>query len=106
MSVYSVKMTDSTFYALVYGDHWEDIQYFSSFNKACAKLIIQSRFIEDSGFYPMIFGYKQDPLNENGTYGRTKNMLCVMKIDELKRFDEAAIMENPMIAFHLVESIL
>lgn len=99
-------MSDNTFYALVYGESWEDVEYFASFNKACQKLIIQSRFLEaDSAFHPIILGYNHNASYGNGTYGRTKNMLGVMKLDELKRFDEKAIMENPMIAIHLVEHI-
>lgn len=43
----TVMLMNSTamFYAVVYGDNWEDIEYFSSIHKAKAKLVIHTRFI-------------------------------------------------------------
>lgn len=91
------------FYAVVYGNDWEDIEYFSSFQKACAKLVIQSRSPSNS-FHPMLFEYSRE--SSGGTYGRTKNIHGIMKLEELWRYDERSLKENPMQAFHLIEIVL
>jgi hypothetical protein len=90
---------------VVYGDHWEDIEYFSSFHKARKNLVIQTRFKDssDSSFHPFIIAYSDHP--HDGTYGRTKNYLGIKKVDELMKFDELALKQNPEDAFHLIEML-
>jgi hypothetical protein len=92
----------STMYAVVYGESWEDVDYFSSFQKACACLIVHSLHMED-GFHPMLYGYGKE--EHESQYTRTINMYGVKKLHELRRFDETLVKQNPLIALHLVESI-
>lgn len=92
----------STFYMVVFGESWEDVEYFSSFQKACAKLVIQSRNPANS-FHPILLEYNREP--SGGTYGRSKPIMGIAKLEELYRYDELALKENPTLAFHLVEII-
>lgn len=91
------------FYAVVYGDSWEDIEYLSSFHKAKAKLVIQTRYMESGSFHPLLIGYSHN--NTNDTYGKTRNFFGIKKLDELFKWDETALKQRPELAFDLVEMI-
>lgn len=100
----------TTFYAVVYGSYWDDIEYFSGFHQACKKLVIQTLdFVlkNRTGFHPMIVEYNKDPCG-NATYGMTKNMFGISDtdLDEFGRLEPASVKENPMIAIHLINLIL
>lgn len=95
------------FYALVYGNGWEDIDYFFNFNKARAKLVIQTRHAaaSDDGFHPMLIGYNEDA--SNGTYGRMRDMYGIPKNKflELLKHDEVTIKLNPELGCDLIEMV-
>lgn len=93
------------FYAVVYGNSWEDIDYFSDFQTACHKLILQTR--EMSSVHPMMFEYStsEEDAYGKGTYGRAKPVYGITKREELDRFDIAALKRTPACAMHLVETI-
>lgn len=94
----------TTFYAVVYGSGWDDIEYFSGFHQACKKLIIQT--LGSSTFHPMIVEFNHDPCG-SGTYGMTKNMFGIggSNLEEFARLDPVKVKENPMLAIHLINLI-
>jgi hypothetical protein len=94
--------TPKLFYAVVYGDTWEDIQYFSSFHKARANLVIQTRF-KDNSFHPILIGYSHN--NSDDRYGSTRNYFGIKRYEELFKWDEVTIKQNPELAFDLIEMI-
>lgn len=68
----------STFYAVVYGAEWEDIVYYSSFDKAKQKLVVQTRAENAINFRPFIITYTEDPTT--GVYYRSKHTLTIKDI--------------------------
>lgn len=70
-----------TLYIVVYGQKSEDIMYFTCFEKAKMKLIIQS--VNNPHFSSVMFEYNEQP---NGVYGQTKAHWRVPNehIDKLK----------------------
>jgi hypothetical protein len=94
------------FYAVVYGDSWEDIDYFYSFHQARTKLVIQTRNVEHASFHPLLIAYNRDPCS--GCYGRTREFygIPVSKLPDLLALDDVMLKNNPEIAFKLIESIL
>lgn len=59
-------------YVVVYGPDWEDTAYFSDFDKAKRKLIIQSA---DKSMDPVLYVYT----DQNGVYIRQKQFFVVDK---------------------------
>lgn len=48
-------------YALVYGNSWEDIAYFTDLEKAKRKLVIQTAFYEpEVNFQPVLYEYNEN----------------------------------------------
>lgn len=87
-------------YAVVYGNSWDDVDYFTSYNKACIKLIIQS--IEMKDFPPFLMEYIA---GDHGTMERTKNMMAILDQEALKKYDKTEVKQNPYSVFHLIKSI-
>lgn len=96
------------FYAIVYGDSWEDVDYYYSFQQARAKLVLQTRdaALQNLSFHPMLIVYNRDPCS--GSYGRTREIYGIPKnkITQLKSYDDMMIKMNPEIAFYLIEYML
>jgi hypothetical protein len=61
-----------TLYIVVYGKEWEDMMYFTSFDKALIKLAMQSIVI--NGFVPTMYEFNEGP---DGVYGQTKHFWCM-----------------------------
>ena len=87
-------------YVLVYGEEWEDISYFTDYNKACIKLIKQSiSYVERQGeFYPFMNTYddidgvmikQQTVFSMN--FNKYKELLKIVRLDEIKAHPELAI---------------
>lgn len=55
-------------YSVVFGQDWDDIYYFTDFEKAKVKLEVQSR-ASSIKFYPLLFEW----CLSDGVYHRTKN---------------------------------
>ena len=87
-------------YAVVYGNGWEDIEYFTSYNKACCKLIIQT--IGMTSFHPMLIEYVD---GDHGTMERTKNMMAVTDLQAFANLDKHATKMDPCSAFDYIKSI-
>jgi hypothetical protein len=51
----------------------------------------------------MLIEYNRDM--SGGTFGRSKPIFGIAKLEELYRYDETALKENPTAAFHLIETI-
>lgn len=90
----------SKFYAVVYGNGWEDIEYFSSYNKACIKLIIQT--LDMTTFHPLLVEYIN---SDHGVMERTKNMMAITDLSCFQNLVKTEVKNNPYIAFHLVKHI-
>lgn len=88
------------FYAVVYGDNWEDIDYFSGYNRACEKLIRQT--LHMTKFHPFLMEYMP---GDHGVMERTKNMMAVTNLTEFNTLDKAQVALYPDIAFDHIKSI-
>ena len=80
----------ATLYIVVYGNEWEDIMYFSDFQKAKRKLLIQTHAYdkdERDKFYPCLYELKED----NGVYKRTKNCYIVDAVQFNSAFKDKPI---------------
>lgn len=89
-----------TWYAVVYGDNWEDIEYFSSYKKACVKLVVQT--LGMTSFHPFMMEYAD---GDHGTMERTKNMMAIQDLQAFNELDKTAIKLNPESAFDYIRSI-
>lgn len=87
-------------YAVVYGNSWEDIEYFSSYNKACIKLILQT--LEMTTFHPLLMEYV---VGDHGVMERTKNMMSIVDLSSFQNLVKSDVKINPYIAFHYVKHI-
>lgn len=83
----------SSFYAVVYGNEWEDIMYFSDFERAKRKLIVQS--VNLTSFVPVMIEYNK---NESGVFGRSKHEWhvdqSIMQIF-VQKYTSTEIYKNP-----------
>jgi hypothetical protein len=91
-------------YAVVYGNSWEDIEYFHSYAKACTKLIIQTLGMKHGGnsFHPMLMEYVT---SDHGEMGRTKNMMAITDLKTFFDIDKDQIIYNSESVFDMIKSI-
>lgn len=85
-------------YALVYGSNWEDIEYFTDFDKARIKLIKQTLASKTLNFLPFIIVYTED--TTLGVCRRAKNRLAIQNVEILN-----SIGQDYEMAFGLIESV-
>lgn len=90
----------TTIYAVVYGNGWEDVDYFTSLYHARAKLVIQS--LNMNTFHPMLMEYVD---GDHGVLQRTKNMMAITDKAALQALDPNDVKANPIIAFNLIKHI-
>lgn len=89
------------FYAVVYAGEWEDIAYFSDFDKAKYKLVVQTVCDEpETYFHPVIYEYNE----HNGVFYRSKDYWYLDHLlikDSGLVYDE--VVKNPTLAFDFIK---
>ena len=76
------KSVACTMWAVVFGNNWEDIMYFSDHDRAKTKLIKQAS-ANPVSFTPFILEYTTD---EEGVFRRSKHIYVVHKKDQSNVF--------------------
>ena len=87
-------------YAVIHGKSWNDIEYFTSFQKACASLILLTRYNDVDDFHPFMYSFTSD---DEGCCRQTFNALRISNMEELYQFDQEALNSDPTIAKYLIE---